>query len=397
MILNWKSKLLVISISQFFYRAGSRAIIPILPLIIKEIAKTNVSDTVYWSGWILSSPFIISFFTTPFWGSIGDRIGRNYTTFLAAFGFVLSQLGLSFSSTVALIFISFSFQEIFGGAYPSAISLTASFSPKEKSADSLSYLQFANALGNILGPLFGGLIADLFGYKYVFLTFSILVLIFSFPILFIKDDEKNYQRQKKSSLSKNFIQFINNKILIITGLILLSYTLSVTIIRPSFTLFISKQFAETKNLATISGLLFTMFGISSAVSNLLLPWIKKYISLKLILNSAFLIGGLIFVLIIFMKNLFSFGISLLIIGFCLGVILPIVYSIMSDNIEKELKAGLMGVGSSFQMIGNLLGPILSGFIVASFGLDFSFISAGLILFLGFLFFKFSSVQSEKSN
>jgi len=81
----------------------------------------------------------------------------------------------------------------------------------------------------------------------------------------------------------------------------------------------------------------------------------------------------------------------------LGVILPIVYSIMSDNIEKELKAGLMGVGSSYQMIGNLLGPILSGFIVASFGLDFSFISAGLILFLGFLFFKFSSVQSEKSN
>jgi len=306
-------------------------------------------------------------------------------------------LGLSFSSTVALIFISFSFQEIFGGAYPSAISLTASFSPKDKSADSLSYLQFANALGNILGPLFAGLIADLFGYKYVFLTFSILVLIFSFPILFIKDDEKNYQRQKKSSLSKNFVQFINNKILIITGLILLSYTLSVTIIRPSFTLFISKQFAETKNLATISGLLFTMFGISSAVSNLLLPWIKKYISLKLILISAFLIGGLIFVLIIFMKNLFSFGISLLIIGFCLGVILPIVYSIMSDNIEKELKAGLMGVGSSFQMIGNLLGPILSGFIVASFGLDFSFISAGLILFLGFLFFKFSSVQSEKSN
>ncbi len=394
MKLNWKIKLFLLSISQFFYRAGTRSIIPILPILIKGISSSDNSETILWSGWILSSPFLISFFTTPFWGTTGDKIGRNYTTFLAAFGFVLSQIGLSFSTSLTLVLIAFSIQEIFGGAYPAAVSFTTIFVPKEKVADSLSYLQFSNALGNILGPLIGGLITDNYGIKYVFLLFAFTVFVFSFPILFFKE---NLVLEKKQSVSlkNNFIFFIKNKYLIVIAIVLLSYTLSVTMIRPVFTLFIQKQFGEIKNLATLSGLLFTLFGLSSAISNLILPFVKKFFPLNKILKFSLLVSSSIFIILSLANTLILFGVLIFLSGFALGVVLPILYSLMSENINQSSKAGVMGIGSSFQMIGNLVGPTLAGFIFSLIGIDFSFASCGFVLLIGFILFNFYGVSFEK--
>ncbi|MCX7876552.1 MAG: MFS transporter [Melioribacteraceae bacterium] len=393
---NWKTKLILLSVNQFFYRAGVRSIIPILPLFIKDISEFNNNEIILWSGWILSSPFLISFFSTPFWGTIGDKIGRNYTTFLAAFGFVLSQISLSFSSSVTFILIAFSLQEIFGGAYPSAVSFTTVFSPKEKVADSLSFIQFSNALGNILGPLLGGLIADNFGFKYVFLLFAFSVFVTSIPILLFKEEE-NLSTVKRSSLKNNFMFFIKNNHLILIAILLLSYTLSVTMIRPIFTLYIDNNFLEVKNLATISGLLFTLFGFAAAISNLSLPFLKKYFSLKFILINSLIIAGLFFVIINFTKDIYLFATFLFIIGLALGFILPILYSLMSEQINQNFKAGVMGIGSSFQMVGNLIGPTLAGLIVAITNLNFSFIFCGIVLLISLLIFIYNGDNIEKNN
>lgn len=397
MELNWKTKLFLLSISQFFYRAGSRSIIPILPFLIKDVSTLNNEQTILWSGWILSSPFLISFFTTPFWGTVGDKIGRNFTTFFAVLGFVLSQFGIYTSNTLLLILISFSIQEIFGGAYPSAISFASVFSPKEKVADSLSYLQFSNALGNILGPLFGGLITDYFGVKYVFIFFGTVVLLFSLPILFFKEKKSERTHSKKISLWNNILYFVKNKSLILLAILLLFYTLSVTMIRPSFTIFIQKQFNSNNNLATLSGLLFTLFGLSSALSNLLLPKLKNYLDINLLLKISFFVSGIFFLLSIFIVNLFLFTIILLVIGFCLGIVLPIIYTLMGDKIESISKAGVMGIGSSFQMIGNLVGPSITGFFVINSNINFSFINSGIILILGFMLIIFSGRKIEKNS
>ncbi|MDP3580771.1 MAG: MFS transporter, partial [Ignavibacteria bacterium] len=87
---SWKKNLYALFISQFFYRAGTRSLIPFLPLFVQELGSTNVESTALWSGWIFASPFIVSFFTTPFWGSIGDKYGRKLTTLLSIAGFVIA-------------------------------------------------------------------------------------------------------------------------------------------------------------------------------------------------------------------------------------------------------------------------------------------------------------------
>jgi len=383
---SWKKNLYALFISQFFYRAGTRSLIPFLPLFVQELGSTNVESTALWSGWIFASPFIVSFFTTPFWGSIGDKYGRKLTTLLSIAGFVIAQLSMSFSSSLTFLLIASSIQELFGGAYPAAISLTAANSPKGKTTDALSYLQLANALGNIAGPVLGGILADVFGFRTVFIIVAILVSATSLPVLFFVKEQKVVTEAKYNSLANNFKYFTAKKWLVVCGIMLLAYTLSVTMMRPNFTLYIHQQFGGLENQASISGILLGLFGGAGALSVALLPALNKIISSRKNLLLAFIISAAAFLCLNFLKDIFTFTLVLFVLGFALGVVLPLIYSLMSNETEHERKAGVMGIGSSFQMIGNLAGPITAGYIVSAFGLSFSFVGSGTILAAAILFY-----------
>lgn len=393
----WKKNLFSLFISQFFYRAGTRSIIPFLPLFVKELSGGDMNEAMLWSGWIFAAPFIISFATTPFWGSIGDKYGRKFIVLTSLFGFVLSNVLMSFSTSLLFLLIAASTQELFGGAYPAAVSLTAANSPKDKTTDALSYLQFANALGNISGPILGGILADQLGFRYVFLITAAIVSVSSLPIFFFVKEINVVNQKKYNSLLDNLKYFSNSRGLIICGVLLISYTLSLTIMRPNFTFFIQSQFLGINNSASVSGLLLGLFGAAGTISVALLPFILKKINRWHNLIFAFVISAVSFFILITLEDIYLFAAVLFVLGFMLGIVLPLVYSLMSEFTVEERKAGVMGIGSSFQMTGNLLGPLAAGYIASLFGLHFSFVLSGIILATGILLFKLMETNVKADN
>ncbi len=376
----WKRNLFYLSIAQFIYRLGTRSLIPFLPLFIKDIGKTSLEETALWSGWIFASPFIISFFTTPFWGTVGDKHGRKIIAILSMLGFALSQMAMSFSTSLLFLLIASSVQELFGGAYPAAISLTASNTPKEKTADALGYLQFANSLGNVVGPILGGVLADLLGFRIVLFFVGSIVALSSLIIVFMVKEQTIVKEQSRQSLTANLKYFFNNKALIACGLLLLAYTLSVTIMRPGFTLFVNSQFYSVKG-SSLAGLLLGIFGAAGSVSSAILVWLNKLFTVKSNLLMSFLFAGILFLITPLITNLYLFSLSLFALGFMLGVILPLIYTFMNLATVQTRKAGVLGVGASFQMTGNLTGPIISGIIASWLGIFYTFILSGVLLML----------------
>lgn len=393
----WKKNLFTLFISQFFYRAGNRSIIPFLPLYVKELSDGNVESAALWSGWIFSAPFLVSFFTTPFWGSIGDKFGRKIIVLLAITGFVLSYFFMSISSSLIFLLIAASTQEIFGGAYPAAISLTAANSPKENTIEALSYLQFANALGNILGPVIGGILSDILGYKHALQIIALIVAFTSLPIIFFVTENNIAKQTNYHTVLENFKYFFTKYSLIVCGIMLLGFTLSVTMIRPNFAFFIQQQFSDFKNIGTQTGLLLGLFGFGGTVSVALLPYFSKKIHRWNLLLSVFTISAFLFFLLTFINNIYIFGIVLFLVGFLLGIILPLVYSLMSDSTNHERKSGIMGIGSNFQMAGNLIGPLAAGYFVLMFGISFSFVLSGIILTCAIIIYKVLEKNVKKNN
>ena len=393
----WEKNLFLLCFSQFFYRAGSRSLLPFLPLYAKNLGNLNTSDSAVWTGWILAAPFIISFFTTPFWGSVGDKYGRKFTAMLSIIGFVIAQYLMSGAVSLLYLFLASSLQEFFGGAYPAAVSLTAANSPKEKTADALSYLQFSNALGNIAGPIFGGFLADAFGFRFVFIAVGTIVLLFSTPVLFFINEDCIQKEAHYHSIFKNSKYFFNKKGLIACSILLLAYTLSITIMRPGFTLFVQSNFEAIKNPASTAGILLGILGAASSVSTLFLPWLNKKLSIVKNIFITFLFAGLLFIILPMNQNILLFGFIIFLTGFATGIILPLIFSLMSYETDNERKAGVMGVGSSFQMVGNLVGPISAGYIISAFGVKFPFIFSGAVLLIAIVIYLKLGKQSDLSQ
>ena len=379
---TWKKNLTALCISQFFYRAGTRSLIPFLPLFIQDLGKTAPESTAIWSGWIFAAPFIISFFTTPFWGSFGDKYGRKLMTILAVFGFAAAQFLMGLSANLTQLILFASLQEAMGGFYPAAVSLTASNTPKEKTAQALGILQFANGSGNVIGPILGGILADLVGLRVVFFLIAITVGLSGFLIVFFID-EKNFTREDHNYyfLTKNWQYVFENKKLIICMLFLLIYSLAVTVVRPTFSLFIKSMNFTLNNSSTVTGILLGVFGGTSALASALVC----KLTVKRKIYSILLFASIVVTATYFLLSVVSSASFLIIVlavgGFGLGLIQPLVFTLVSHNTDDNRKAGVFGVGSSFQVIGNLFGSVSAGYIVSEFGLRFPFVAAGILFFL----------------
>ncbi|MCK9911282.1 MFS transporter, partial [Microbacteriaceae bacterium K1510] len=79
---------------------------------------------------------------------------------------------------------------IFSGFISMAVSLQASITPNEFSGRALGILQTGGIAGSLLGPLFGGLLAETFGYRTVFFITGALLSVASLVVLFFVHEDR---------------------------------------------------------------------------------------------------------------------------------------------------------------------------------------------------------------
>ncbi len=378
----WRKNLLALSVGQFLYRAANRSLMPFLPLFIIELGKTSFADTAIWSGWIYSSPFIISFFVTPFWGSYGDKHGRKQIAIIAAFGFAAANLFMGLTKTLPMLLFFASLQEAFGGFYPASVSLASANTPKDKTSYALGILQSSSAAGNVVGPILGGLLAYFAGYRSVFFIVSGLVALAAFIILFFVE-EKEFVKESHEYFSwiKNLKHIFENELLTVSVFFLFIYSLGVTVLRPTFALFINSIAHSPKNSSAIAGTLFTVFGATAAISSAFLGKITKKIDIKSLIISMSTITAIFFLLIPVLNSLLAVTVVLSLCGFVIGLILPSINTLISLNTIENRKAGVFGIGASFSTFGNLIGGITIGYLVALMGLSAPFLLSGILFIM----------------
>lgn len=76
--------------------SGMSALVPFLPLFIRELGITDTNQTAVWSGLVFAGPFITSFLVQPLVGDLGYCSGRKLMAVRALFGPALAQLLIYF-------------------------------------------------------------------------------------------------------------------------------------------------------------------------------------------------------------------------------------------------------------------------------------------------------------
>ncbi len=375
----WEKNLIFIWISQFLGMVGMSAVVPFLPLFVRELGVTSTSEVSTWSGLVFAGPFIASFFITPLWGMLGDKYGRKLITVRAILGLAIAQFFVGLSLNVYQLFITRVLQGFLSGFVPAALALVAANTPKEKNAFSLGVLQTSIAAGNIFGPLIGGFLADMVGFRAVFFIVSGLLFITSiFFMIFVKEINKVDKNAKHESVITNLKFVFQNKPLLNISIMVFLAAFGFALVRPIFVLYFEDFTINSLYFATIAGSVYAIVGVTNSISP---PWwgkLSSKIGHKKVLIYSALITGLMYPLHYFITNYFYLYPVRALIGIGFGGLSPIMFALMSNLSPQSNKGGILSIGSSFQILGNSLGLVLGGLIAGFTGFRIPFVITGII-------------------
>lgn len=165
----------------------------VLPAVTYDLGQ----ETLY--GWIFSSYMIASTITIPLFSNLSDMYGRKSFYLCGMVLFLIGTILSGFSQSMTQLIIFRMIQGIGAGAIaPSAIAMISELYAPELRVKMLGLLSAIQVLANIVGPLLGGLITDIYNWRFTFFinipigVIAFLLIMYNF-VEKRKEEEKNHK------------------------------------------------------------------------------------------------------------------------------------------------------------------------------------------------------------
>ena len=172
---TWKFTLGVVFIAQVLSAVGFSMIFPFLPLYIESLGSVSGLSTELLAGLVISVQGLTMMITAPFWGVIADRFGRKKMIIRAMFGGAITLAMMAFAQSAEQLILIRAVQGLVTGTVSANNALVAAATPRHRVGFAMGTLQVGLWSGVAIGPLIGGVLADLFGYSIPFLITAVLL------------------------------------------------------------------------------------------------------------------------------------------------------------------------------------------------------------------------------
>ena len=385
MEINWKRNLLISWIGCFFTGASFSLVMPFIPLYIEELGAP-ASQVPLLSGLAISITALAAAIVAPIWGNLADRKGRRLMMIRAAAGMTVTMGALAFVPNVYWLLVMRFFTGVLSGYIPNATALIAYQAPREKSGWAIGTLATGAIAGNLIGPLMGGILAELLGMKNVFIiTGMILFITLLLTIFLVKETFEPVEKKNLMSTKEILGQSTRRSVLFglfFTSLIL---QLGMTSISPILTLYIRELSTDTGNVLFLSGLIVSVAGVSAVISSPYLGRLGDRIG-----NHKILLLGLVFSFCCFIPMglvtaPWQLGVLRFLLGFSTGALMPSVNTLISKITPPEGVSRIFGYNQMFNNFGQVLGPLVGSAVAQAYSYSaVFFVTAGFVLLNIFL-------------
>ncbi|MFZ0220000.1 MAG: MFS transporter [Candidatus Aquirickettsiella sp.] len=361
---------------------------PYWPLILSSYHSFDARTLQYWSGVIYMAPLLTTIFTTLLWTKIGGRIGYKKMILRAGFALAASQWTLIFFKNPWWILLIRLLQGALAGFTAAAQAWSLKITPINAHSRIVGRLQSATALGSIVGPICGGILANYYGYSAIFMTSGfVCVLVSALLANFLIENPIN--KENKKIIIQKIKKFYPGENLL---LFLICFTQAARwMSTPFFALYVVEQL-HSGNIAV--GIIYALIALTMSLTT---PNLGRFIDKqnnfvwgKRILVMALLLGGLVYCGYAFVTKAYLAFILSLFLGISLGASSLILFTFLLKGITENRRSQLVGLGNTALKLGNLLGIIMGSTIQAGGRFMISFI------FIAFFYF-FLAVLSLRYN
>lgn len=381
--INWKKNLRVAWLGNFFTGASFSLVMPFMALYVEQLGAPQ-NKVEWYAGLAVSLSALTSALIAPVWGRLADRYGRKPMMVRASLVMTFTMGGLAFVPNVFWLLVLRILNGLFSGYVPNSTALIASQAPKNRSGYALGTLATGVIGGSLVGPLLGGVLAEILGIRQVFLLVGFILLICNLMTIFlVKEDFQPVTKAEVLSTRDLFSSIKDKQILI--GLFVTSMIIQVSAqsIAPILTLYI-RHLGQTENLMFVSGLIVSALGFSSMLSSSTLGKIGDRIGNHRLLLIALFYSFSMYVLCALAQNSLQLGIVRFLYGFGTGALMPSINSLLTKITPREGISRIFSYNQMFMNIGQVIGPFIGSAIATDLGYRSVFYVTSLIVFINFV-------------
>jgi len=165
--------------AQFVNTAGLMMLVPIMPL---HMARLGVPEDQVglWAGVAVAAPALPLAITTPMWGRLGDRVGRNWMVVRALLGLAAAMAVMAAASGATVFVLGRLLQGTVGGVVEAAAAFVAADGDDEEDRGAALGRSFsATAAGSLVGPVAGGLLVGTSSLMYLMIGLAVVATALS--------------------------------------------------------------------------------------------------------------------------------------------------------------------------------------------------------------------------
>lgn len=385
----WKKNLYIVWTAQFIAMLGMSACIPFLPLYVRELGVTDLQQAQHWCGMVYAAPFFVAIVVTPIWGNLSDgKYGKKLMVVRAVFGLAFAMFLMGFAQNVWQLFLLRVLQGGISGFIAANLALVSSSSPEEHSGYAISVLQTSISSGAMVGPLIGGVFADLYGVRQVFFLVACLCFLSGIVVvLFVQEKKTGHALPVSHGIRRNILYVWQKPEL---RRILLFITLcqaGIVMSSPILPYYLEKLHTPVAYLGTITGIMVGSVGLLSTICGPIWGARNDREDYHHTLSNALPFIGLAIVAHSVVTHYAWVFPLRFVIGIFTAAVIPTLYTALSKRSPNEMRGGLMGLASSANLFGNLLGPILCSWTSVALGMSATFAFAGGVLLLVYAMVK----------
>jgi len=388
---GWRRVLWVMFAAQLLSAVGFSTIFPFLPNYVERLGSATGASLLVMVTLVFSLQAVAMAVAAPIWGALSDRWGRKPMVERALYGGAVLILLMGFARSAEELVLLRMLQGLVTGVVSAGTTLVASVTPRERLGYAMGVMQTGLWAGVSVGPVLGGFLEYLFGFRIAFVLTG--VLLFTGGILvstlvrehFVRPDG---QAGGMGGMAASFAHVLRAPGVATVLLVRFTAWLGRTMIVPFLPLFVAGLMAGAATSGIVTGVAIGAASAAGTATSILLGRLGDRIGHRPILVGGALATAVAYLPIAFVTEPWQLIVLYGLTGATIGGVLPSISALLAQLTDRGEAGSVYGIDNAIVSSARGVSPIIGAFLVGvavagrePVGLDYAVVfSAAAVLF-----------------
>ncbi len=378
---GWQRTLYTLAFVQFVSAVGMSSIFTFLPLYVEQLGSAAGLSVELLAGLVFSAQAFAMMLAAPIWGALADRHGRKMMVLRATWGGAAVIALMGFVRSAEELVLLRALQGLITGVFTALTALVTASVPRQRAGYALGLLQVGLWGGLSAGPLFGGFVADHFGFRASFLATAALLALAG-GLTWWGVQEHFVPVPSLSTRRNGFVAAWSHVLGIygvrMTFIARFLNTLGRTMIEPFTPLLVQQLMHTSAQTATVTGLLLAISAAAGTIAAIYLGQLGDRVGHRRVLMTVAFVAGVLYLPIAGVTSVWQLGVLLTLTGAAAGGITPTLSALLATYTEPGEEGAVYGLESAIISAGRAISPMVAAGLATWLGLRSIYVAVGIV-------------------